>query len=253
MAYVFLGWSLAVAVGLPFVTFVASHFGWRVAYGGVSVLGSVSFLLLVWRLPRGLIGVPVDLKTWADVGRNRLIMALLLVTTLHTSGQFTVFTFIAPLLAKLTEAGPGTISLVFAIYGVCGFIGNVIASRIVDSIGGYRTSVLSTAVLLTGVSVWALGAGSFAAMAVAVAIWGLGFASTNSMQQVRLLGADPRLAGASVSLNTSMLYIGQAVGSAIGGALYAHEEFLAMGYVAAAFVALGLGTIVVTHNRTTTN
>ena len=41
------------------------------------------------------------------------------------------------------------------------------------------------------------------------------------MQQVRLVGAAPRLASASVSLNTSVLYIGQAIGSAIGGVLYA--------------------------------
>ena len=54
-------------------------------------------------------------------------------------------------------------------------------------------------------------------MAISVAIWGLGFASTNSMQQVRLVGAAPPLASASVSLNTSVLYVGQAIGSAIGG------------------------------------
>ncbi|HYN40110.1 MAG TPA: MFS transporter, partial [Rhodospirillales bacterium] len=33
MAYVFLGWSLAVAVGLPMIAFLASHYGWRVTYG----------------------------------------------------------------------------------------------------------------------------------------------------------------------------------------------------------------------------
>ncbi len=63
-------------------------------------------------------------------------------------------------------------------------------------------------------------------MAVSVAIWGLGFASTNSMQQVRLVGAAPSLASASVSLNTSVLYIGQAVGSAIGGFLFCARTLL---------------------------
>jgi hypothetical protein len=51
-------------------------------------------------------------------------------------------------------------------------------------------------------------------------IWGLGFASTNSMQQVRLVAAAPPLAPASVSLNTSVLYVGQAIGSATGGLLF---------------------------------
>ena len=139
------------------------------------------------------------------------------------SGQFVIFTFMAPLLKQLTGAGPDAVGLVFATYGVFGFIGLVIASRIVDSWGGNKTSLLFTALVLTGVGVWALGAGSLIAMAVGVAIWGLGFASTNSMQQVRLVGAAPALATASVSLNTSVLYVGQAVGSAIGGMLYARD------------------------------
>jgi DHA1 family inner membrane transport protein len=120
----------------------------------------------------------------------------------------------------------------------------MIASRIVDSWGAYNTSLLFITVLLGGVSLYALGAGHFALMAAGVAIWGLGFASTNSMQQVRLVGADPALGGATVSLNTSTLYIGQAIGSGVGGVLFAHGQLHAMGFVSMMFVALALGTVV---------
>ncbi|MEH2607841.1 MFS transporter [Bradyrhizobium sp. AZCC 1693] len=246
IAYIFLGWSLAAAVGLPLITLIASRYGWRAVHGSIGLMGCVSFLLLAWRLPRGLMGAPVDLKTWAAIGRSRMIALLLLITTLQMSGQFVVFTFIGPLLAKLTGAGSDAIGLVFAVYGMCGVIGTAIATRIVDSWGAWKTSLLFTSVLLAGVAGWALSAGIYPLMAVSVAIWGLGFASTNSMQQVRLVGAAPALASASVSLNTSVLYIGQAVGSAIGGFLYARELFYAAGYVASAFVALALVTVILT-------
>jgi len=249
IAYIFLGWSLAAAVGLPLITFIASRYGWRAAYGGIGAMGLVSFLLLAWRLPTGLLGSPVDLKTWIDVGRNRMIVLLLLITTLQMSGQFVVFTFMGPLLNKLTGAGPDAIALVFAAYGVCGFIGIAIATQIVDSWGPYRTSVLFTGLMLTGVTGWALSAGSYPLMLCSVAIWGLGFASTNSMQQVRLVGAAPPLASASVSLNTSVLYIGQAIGSAVGGVLYARDLLHDTGYVAVAFIALALTTVVLTRPR----
>ena len=150
IAFIFVGWSLAAAIGLPLITFVASRYGWRAAYGGIGLIGFFSFLLLTWRLPGGLVGAPVDLKTWADVGRNRTIALLLLITTLQMSGQFVVFTFMGPLLTKLTHAGADAVGLVFALYGVCGFIGVAIATRIVDSWGAYKTSVLFTAVMLTG-------------------------------------------------------------------------------------------------------
>ncbi len=249
IAFIFLGWSLAAAIGLPLITFVASRYGWRAAYGGIGVIGFFSFLLLTWRLPGGLVGVPVDLKTWADVGRNRMIALLLLITTLQMSGQFVVFTFMGPLLTKLTDAGPDAVGLVFALYGMCGFMGVAIATRIVDSWGAYKTSLLFTVVMFTGVIGWAVSAGIYPLMACSVAVWGLGFASTNSMQQVRLVGAAPALASASVSLNTSVLYIGQAVGSAIGGMLFARDLLHGAGYVAAGFIALALMVVILTKPR----
>jgi predicted MFS family arabinose efflux permease len=247
IAYVFLGWSLAAAVGLPLITFFASRYGWRTVYGGIGAVGAFSFLLLAWRLPAGLVGARVDLKTWTDVGRNRAIVVLLLITTLQMSGQFVVFTFMGPLLTKLTHVGPDAVGLVFALYGTCGVIGVAVASRIVDSWGAYKTSVLFTCLMLTGITGWALSAGIYPLMACSVAIWGLGFASTNSMQQVRLVGAAPALASASVSLNTSVLYVGQAIGSATGGLLYAHDLLYGSGYAAMAFVTLALIVMISTR------
>ncbi|MFL6819408.1 MAG: MFS transporter [Bradyrhizobium sp.] len=249
IAYIFLGWSIAAAVGLPLITLIASRYGWRAVYGGIGLIGCFSFLLLAWRLPRGLVSSPVDLKTWADVGRNRMIVILLSITTLQMSGQFVVFTFMGPLLTKLTNASPDAVGLVFALYGLFGFVGIAIATRIVDTWGAYSTSVLFTCLLLTGVGGWALGAGNYLLMACSVAIWGIGFASTNSMQQVRLVTAAPALASASVSLNTSVLYIGQAVGSAIGGALYARDMLFGAGYVSAAFVAFAVMLVFLTKPR----
>ena len=169
---------------------------------------------------------------------------------LQMSGQFVVFTFMGPLLKKLTDAGPDAIGMVFGIYGVCGFLGVVIATRIVDTWGPYRTSLLFTCLLLAGITGWALSAGTIALMAVAVAIWGLGFASTNSMQQVRLVAAAPQLASATVALNTSVLYVGQAVGSAIGGLLFARELLHPLGFVAVGFVVLALVLVILTRPRT---
>ena len=248
IAYVFLGWSLAAAIGLPLITFIASRYGWRAVYGGIGAAATLEMLFLAWRLPKGLLGARVDLKTWAEVGRNRMILVLLLITTLQMSGQFAVFTFMGPLVAKLTHAGPDAVGLVFLLYGVSGMIGVIIATRIVDSWGAYKTSLLFTLLVLTGITVWALGAGFYAAMACGVVIWGLGFASTNSMQQVRLVAAAPSLASASVSLNTSVLYIGQALGSAIGGLLYARDLLFGVGYVGVAFVALALTALITTRN-----
>ncbi|MET0219557.1 MAG: MFS transporter [Tardiphaga sp.] len=244
VAYVFLGWTLAVAVGLPMVTFIASRFGWREVYAGIGAMGIASVVLLAWRLPRGLFGTPVDLGTWTALGRNRLVLVLLGITTLQISGQFSIFTFMAPLLSNLTGAGSDATALLFAIYGLAGLGGIVTASRIVDGWGAFNSSVLATGLVLTGMTIWSLGAGSYGVMAVAVAVWGLGFGAINSMQQVRLIAAAPAFGAASVSLNTSMLYVGQAIGSGIGGLLFAGGHYKISGFVAMGFEAAALLTVI---------
>jgi len=247
IAYIFLGWSLAAAAGLPMVTIIASYAGWRTAFVCIAALSCISFVLLIWRLPARVSGAAVELKTWVSLGRNPLVVLLLVITALQMSGQFIIFTFMAPLLTQLAKATPGAIAVVFSLYGIFGFIGNVMATQLVDRWGGYRTSLLFVMVLLTGMTIWAVGAGTLAIMALGVSVWGIGFASTNSMQQVRLVGAAPPFAGASVSLNTSVLYVGQAVGSGIGGVLFARDMLYVAGYVAVVFVVAALAVVLITR------
>ena len=77
-------------------------------------------------------------------------------------------------------------------------------------------------------------------MATGVGIWGLGFAATNSMQQVRLVGADPSLGQRhGLAQHLGALYRpGGRLGDrrrAVRGRLSAPD-----GYVSMAFIALAL-------------
>ena len=175
---------------------VASRYGWREVYAGIGAMGCLSFLLLAWRLPRGLVGTPVDLTTWTDVARNRLVVLLLLITTLQMSGQFVIFTFLGPLLGKLTRAGPDAIGLVFADLRRQRLRRHHDGDPHRRRLGRLQHPRCWRRPVLTGMTGWSLGAGDLPVMACSVAIWGMGFASTNSMQQVRLVGAAPALASA---------------------------------------------------------
>ena len=56
-------------------------------------------------------------------------------------------------------------------------------------------------------------------VASGLVLWGLGCFATNSLQQARLIGLAPALAPASVALNSSGLYVGQAFGAFAGAAV----------------------------------
>ncbi len=249
IAVVFLGWAVAIAGGLPLVTFIATHFGWHAAFGVLGAASVAGAMLVAASIPKGLQGRPLSLASFATIARSRRIGAILLITLIQTSGQFTVFVYLAPLLKGLAGAGPAVAGTFFAMFGLIGLIGNVVASVIVSRLGAQRTLALFLLSTFAGLLVWAVGAGSLIAMGAGVVLWALGFSAINSMQQARLAAAAPDLASASIALNSSMLYVGQAVGSAIGGALYATEHLVAAGYVATALVAAGGALLAMSWQR----
>lgn len=249
IAFVFLGWSIAAAVGIPLVATTAALVSWQGSYLIAGSLGLVGAALLAWRLPSALRTAPVDLSTWRTLLREGAVLRLLALTILVTAGQFVVVTFFGPLLGTLAGARPGTVGLVFACFGISGFVGNFTASRLVTGWGPYKTSLVTTFTMALGVAVWTLGAGTLGVMALGVAIWGLGFASTNSMQQARLVAVAPVYSGAAVALNSSSLYVGQAIGSALGGALFERGHLIAHGYAALAFMLAAIAVLRTTRPR----
>jgi len=69
---------------------------------------------------------------------------------------------------------------------------------------------------------------------------GLGFASTSSLQQIRLMISGKEAGAAAVSLNTSGIYVGQAVGSATTGLLYAQDWLTAIGLASVGFFVIAV-------------
>jgi MFS transporter, DHA1 family, inner membrane transport protein len=249
IAYVFIGWSLAVAVGLPMVTYLASQFGWRAAYGGIVVVAVLAAILNAVGLPRGLRGVPLSAASWVEVVRNRQIVLLLLITVLVIGGTFQVFVFLGPLLAILADAGPRVVALTFAVSGVIGLIGNVVTTQIVGSVGAFRMSVILIVMMVSGLIFWSIGAGLLAMMLLGTFLSSVGFAASNSIQQARLSMAAPALSSASIALNTSAIYVGQAIGSGVAGFLIANNAAVAVGFVAVTFTAAAIGVVFLTENE----
>lgn len=243
VASVLLGWALALAVGLPTVAATVPVIGWRASYELVGALAAAGFLALIFGLRPGLIGTPVVFATWFAVGRNRTLLLLLSITGLLGAGQLVIVAFVGPLLTQLAGAKSGQIAVVFALFGVTNVIGNVCAARLVQSWGALKTSIAFMICVLAGLAIWTFGSGLFWAMATGAAIWGFGSAAVAAMQQVRLIATAPRLATASVALNNTVLYLGQAIGAGIGGALFARDQPTAIGFAALIMVALAFALV----------
>ena len=217
IAFIFLGWSMASVAGIPLGSILAAQIGWRATFFAMAIL-SVIAMAGVWvSLKPGLRVQALLLSSWVAVFKNPLMLCVLLVTLLSMSGQFTLVSYLAPVLRVGFAASPSNIAILFAVFGVAGVFGNYLATRAVGTIGVERAVLVAIFCLIAGISLFGLFFGHFMLACVAGVVWGLGSFSSNSLQQSRLVAVAPSLAAATVALNTSAVYLGQSVGAAAGG------------------------------------
>jgi MFS transporter, DHA1 family, inner membrane transport protein len=219
VVFIFLGWSLASAVGIPLASLVGSQSGWASVYFILAGLCAVASVAVFVTLPRALHAPPLSVAAWTQVLSRKDIWLLLFVTFAFVAGQFTEYPYIAAKLKAQLGASPQQIAVLLAINGLAGFLGATIAARAIDRLGAPSTATISLGIVIVGICLWAASGSSFALATMGLIVWGCAGGPAISSQQGRLIAAGADVSSASVALNTSVLYLGQALGTAIGGVM----------------------------------
>ncbi len=249
IAFIFIGWSLASVLGIPAGSLLGAALGWQATFGLMAALSGIGAVLVWTVLPAGLRVAPLQMSSWRGVARDRRLLMVLGVTLLAMSGQFTLVTYVTPILTLDYGLGAEAIALLLLLGGCAGVAGSILAARLATQIGEDRSVLVALMVVAIGfVTVW-LGWGQVWAFALGLVLWQLGGFPANSLQQGRLVAIAPALASATVALNTSVVYLGQSVGSATGASLIAGGPGPVMALAAAGFVVAAVALSVVASRR----
>ena len=226
ITFVFLGWSVASVMGMPLSAWIAGVSSWRWAFALVA-LASLIVAAWIWRvMPSGIRPAALTRRAWSQTLGSPVMMLTLGVTLVYAFGQFVLFSYFAPYLNQTIGATSGTIALMFLWFGAFGLVGNLALSRWVDRLGASRAVLITLGLIALSLLLWPIGRYGFWPQALIAVPWALGCFSSNSAQQARLVHLSPELAPASVALNTSAMYGGQAMGAALGGVLIANGQML---------------------------
>ncbi len=235
---IFIGWSLATVGGMPLGGYVADAYGWQAAFWVVAGLSVVAAAAIWMTVPPGVRIAPLSAASWKQVLTSKALMTVLLVTVLNGTGQFTFFTYLNPSLKASLGASAALLTFVLAWYGVAATAGNVLASNVITRIGPARSALWTLLAMASGLALWGAGADVLAVVLAAATLWGLGTFATNSIQQARLAGIAPELTSASIALNTSAIYFGQATGSGLGGMLIKAEAMPYLPWVGSVIILI---------------
>jgi predicted MFS family arabinose efflux permease len=234
---VFTGTALAAVIGVPLTTALGVTFGWRFAMAVVALFGLLVTLALRVLLPdlpaeERHAGVPLR-----RILASRRLRAVAVTTAVIIFGQFTSYTYIAPLLKHQVGIDGIGLSAILMGFGVAGVIGNLVGGRFVDLHPG---AVIGTSFALTGLSyvLLLLAHGHVSVAIVAVALWGLAFSAIPLSVQSAVLRVVPEGTDTASAVVVVAFQIGIGGGALFGGALIDAGHLMLLPWIGLITVAI---------------
>lgn len=234
-----LGQSISYAVGVPIGTWIGLQLGWRWPLWLAAVSSLLVWLLASRLLPRN-IQVQVATGSLRSAAGQAAVWRVWLRTLLMFTAIFGVFTYIGPVLQELGELNANELSVVLALFGCGGVIGTLMGGWAADRLGVLQTLALQLSIVTLMLGLLPLTQGHPVLLTLAMVTWSINSFGSMTPQQSRLIGLAPAQAPMLMSLNSSMLYVGAALGAAAGGSLIGVVGMTQLPWVAVPFLVLAL-------------
>jgi MFS transporter, DHA1 family, inner membrane transport protein len=222
VAVVFGGLTLALAFGVPLGTWLGGVWSWQSIFMGVAACGAIGVIGLLTLMPDAQDGgVARDAFHNLMALLDRRLLGAALVTVLAYTGSFCLFSYISPLLIRVTGVDAARVSAMMLFYGVAAAIGNVAGGRMTDGLGPDHAVTIAVGALAAVLAAMWFASGSAPAMAVLIAALGaLTYAAVPAMQ-ARVIGIAerhaPKALAAASGLNIAGFNAGIALGALLGG------------------------------------
>jgi DHA1 family inner membrane transport protein len=239
IAVMFTGLTVANILGVPLGTWIGQQLGWRATFCSVTVVGVIALIVIATLVPKD--ARPSEGADWRADMRAILrtpVLLCLLTTVLGYAGVFAVFTYIAPLLTRISGFPESAVSPVLLVFGGGLVVGNLVGGRLADR--NLVATIFATLAVL-GI-VLALMMPGFHAQVSAIVLTGLlgaaGFATVAPLQMWVLSKAEGASQSLASSFNIAAFNLGNAIGAWAGGTVIDHGPGLSfVPLVAALFPA----------------
>lgn len=218
VASMFMGLTIANIGGVPVATWIGQQIGWRAAFAGTAVLGLLTIAALWMALPKGAPGVRPELRRELRVLARPEVVIAMLTTVMGASAMFALYTYVAPILTKVTGVSDGFVTLALVLIGLGFTIGNWLGGKVADwSLDGATAIFLAA---LAGIMLIApLLISTPVGAAVTLLIWGAAAFAIVPPVQMRVMQAAHDAPGLASSINIGAFNLGNAIGAALGGAV----------------------------------
>lgn len=235
------GLTLSNVAGVPLITLVGQHAGWRPAYlaiAGVFLFALFAVLATVPEVPM-VAGASIGAELRA-LGRPQ-VWLVALTAAVGFAGFFAVDSYIAPVTTEVTGLSAGVVPWVLVAVGLGMTVGNALGGWFADR-NLRRATLTSFGSVIVALVIFGLIADTTVGLFVASFLVGATSLSLGPALQARLISVAPgaQLMGAAV--NQSAMNLSNSLGAALGGLVIARGYgYMAPTWTGVALAVVGLG------------
>lgn len=243
LSITFLGMSVSYAVALPIGAWLGFEYGWRVPVWLCAAASLCALLAATVLLPKGEASSTAGFAGFKTAATQPAVLRVWLRTLLYFVAIFSVFAYVGPVLLALNKMGSLQLSGVLAMFGLAGVAGTLTGGWANDRFGALPTMRVLLCLLVAMMCVLPLTQGHLPATVVVLVAWGIAGFGLMAPQQTTLVSLSPAHAPLLISLNSSMLYVGTALGAVVSGALLSEVGMANLSWVGAPFGLAALVTL----------
>ncbi|GEC91502.1 MFS transporter [Brevibacillus brevis] len=237
---ILMGLSSSLVLGLPVGTFLSEAIGWRLLFIFIGLLSLVPLFVIYKKVRPIKAQEAVTPRAQLAVIKNKKILAAVVITLLYIGAYSTLFTYIAPFLLTQAELSASEISGILFLAGICSFMGSKIGGVIADRKGPKFTIYVGLSLQASMLLLLSVMDGVITAHIVIIMLWMLATWATSPAQQLYLVTQVPRSPDIALSINTSFIQFGFALGSWVGGLVISNSSVEHLGWYGFVIALLSL-------------
>lgn len=239
VAFVMAGLTVANVIGVPLITLLGQHQGWRVAYLAVASIFAATTLSVALAVPAQPGDPAATMRRELAALTRGQVWFTLAVASLGFGGFFAVYSYISPLGTEVSGLPASAVPWLLATMGIGMTAGNLLGGRLADR-GSLRGMLIGFVLFIGALGALALLSGTGGAgLFVGILLVGTTASLTTPSIQTRLMDVAGESQTLAAALNHAALNVGNSLGAFLGAVVIA----AGLGYVAPTWLGLGLAML----------
>jgi len=249
MSNVAMGFSIALVFGVPLGRLITAAYNWQTIFWLIAGLSIVCLLFVIRTMPKTITETPIPLKEQLVLLRETKVISALGISFLVFVSYSMIYTYITPFLSSVQTVSETEMSSILLLFGIASLIGSKLAGVLADRIGTFKTLLGSMALhLLTLLGLY-FTSHSLLLTSTLLFIWVCASWTFGPAQSINLASIAPKAMGIIISLNSSFIQLGFALGAGLGGITINHLPIITLSGIGSIFVLFAIGILLFTIKR----